>query len=219
MFDISVTDRCHKILAKYISEGDTVIDCTAGGGADTLFLAKSVGSDGRVLAFDVQEAALNATEKLLRKNGFLCKRFVSSSQPDFSSEIKTVTKSISSSNNNASVLLIHDSHEKIGTLFSILSNNAPSVIMYNLGYLPGGDHSIVTKAETTLNAIRASLDVIKENGIISIVTYPGHEEGARENQLINKLLSYLPPDRFEVLTIDQTNRSNAPVLYLINKKR
>ena len=91
--------------------------------------------------------------------------------------------------------------------------------MYNLGYLPGGDHSIVTKAETTLNAIRASLDVIKENGIISIVTYPGHEEGARENQLINKLLSYLPPDRFEALTIDQTNRSNAPVLYLINKKR
>ena len=219
MFDISVTDRCHKILAKYISEGDTVIDCTAGGGSDTLFLAKCVGSDGRVLAFDVQEAALNATEKLLRKNGFLCKRLVPSSQPDFSSEIKTVTKSISSSNNNASVLLIHDSHEKIGTLFSILSNNAPSVIMYNLGYLPGGDHSIVTKAETTLNAIRASLDVIKENGIISIVTYPGHEEGARENQLINKLLSYLPPDRFEVLTIDQTNRSNAPVLYLINKKR
>ena len=44
MFDISVTDRCHKILAKYISEGDTVIDCTAGGGADTLFLAKSVGT-------------------------------------------------------------------------------------------------------------------------------------------------------------------------------
>ena len=198
MFDISVTDRCHKILAKYISEGDTVIDCTAGGGSDTLFLAKCVGSDGRVLAFDVQEAALNATEKLLRKNGN--------------------TKSIFS-NNNASVLLIHDSHEKIGTLFSILSNNAPSVIMYNLGYLPGGDHSIVTKAETTLNAIRASLDVIKENGIISIVTYPGHEEGARENKLINKLLSYLPPDRFEVLTIAQTNRSNAPVLYLINKKR
>ncbi|MEE1170267.1 MAG: class I SAM-dependent methyltransferase [Anaerovoracaceae bacterium] len=219
MFDISVTDRCHKILAKYISEGDTVIDCTAGGGADTLFLAKSVGTGGCVLAFDVQETALNVTEKLLQKNGFLCKRFVSSSQPDFSSEIKTVTKSISSSNNNASVLLIHDSHEKIGTLFSILSNNAPSVIMYNLGYLPGGDHSIVTKAETTLNAIRASLDVIKENGIISIVTYPGHEEGARENQLINKLLSYLPPDRFEVLTIDQTNRINAPVLCLINKKR
>lgn len=219
MFDISVTDRCHKILAKYISEGDTVIDCTAGGGADTLFLAKSVGSSGCVLAFDVQETALNATEKLLQKNGFLCKRFVSSSQPDFSSEIKTVTKSISSSNNDPSVLLIHDSHEKIGTLFSILSNNAPSVIMYNLGYLPGGDHSIVTKAETTLNAIRASLDVIKENGIISIVTYPGHEEGAREKQLINKLLSYLPPDRFEVLTIDQTNRSNAPVLYLVNKKR
>ena len=219
MFDISVTDRCHKILAKYISEGDTVIDCTAGGGADTLFLAKCVGSDGRVLAFDVQETALNVTEKLLQKNGFLCKRFVSSSQPVFSSEIKTATKSISSSNNDPSVLLIHDSHEKIGTLFSILSNNAPSVIMYNLGYLPGGDHSIVTKAETTLNAIRASLDVIKENGIISIVTYPGHEEGARENQLINKLLSYLPPDRFEALTIDQTNRSNAPVLYLINKKR
>ena len=219
MFDISVTDRCHKILAKYISEGDTVIDCTAGGGADTLFLAKSVGTGGCVLAFDVQETALNVTEKLLQKNGFLCKRFVSSSQPDFSSEIKTDNKSFSSSNIDPSVLLIHDSHEKIGTFFSILPKNAPSVIMYNLGYLPGGDHSIVTKAGTTLTSVRASLDIIKENGIISIVTYPGHEEGARENKLVNELLSDLPPDRFEVLTIAQTNRSNAPVLYLINKKR
>lgn len=219
MFDISVTDRCHKILAKYISEGDTVIDCTAGGGADTLFLAKSVGTGGCVLAFDVQETALNVTEKLLQKNGFLCKRFVSSSQPDFSSEIKTDNKSFSSSNIDPSVLLIHDSHEKIGTFFSILPKNAPSVIMYNLGYLPGGDHSIVTKAGTTLTSVRASLDIIKENGIISIVTYPGHEEGARENKMVNELLSDLPPDRFEVLTIAQTNRSNAPVLYLINKKR
>ena len=65
MFDISVTDRCHKILAKYISEGDTVIDCTAGGGADTLFLAKCVGSDGRPIFLQKSKPTLNQSSQII----------------------------------------------------------------------------------------------------------------------------------------------------------
>ena len=201
MFDISVTERCQRILAEYSKEGDTVIDCTAGGGWDTLFLAGQVGRTGCVLSFDVQQQALDATEKLLGENGFLCKR------------ISSPYEYISSTEHNAGIYLTNDSHENLRHYYS-----EPSVIMYNLGYLPGGDHNIVTTAGATLASVDTALKTIKKNGIISIVTYPGHEEGSKEDLLIRQLTADLPANSFEVLTIEQSNRSNAPVSYLIYKK-
>ncbi len=52
-------------LKGIIREGDYVIDGTAGRGRDTLFLAQCVGPQGQVYAFDIQEEAITATEKLL----------------------------------------------------------------------------------------------------------------------------------------------------------
>jgi predicted methyltransferase len=49
-----------------IHAGDQVIDATAGNGYDTLFLAECVGASGKVLAFDVQEAAIvSAKERVV----------------------------------------------------------------------------------------------------------------------------------------------------------
>jgi ubiquinone/menaquinone biosynthesis C-methylase UbiE len=59
------TTLAQEILRPLIAPGDVVIDATAGNGHDTLFLAEAVGPDGRVLAFDVQEAALDASRVLL----------------------------------------------------------------------------------------------------------------------------------------------------------
>ena len=56
----------HKyFLEPYVKEGATCVDFTMGNGHDTLFLSKSVGENGRVFAFDVQEQALASTKKLL----------------------------------------------------------------------------------------------------------------------------------------------------------
>ncbi len=52
----------------YIEEGDSVVDATAGNGRDTLELAKAVGTNGKVLAIDIQEQALSSTKKLLQEN-------------------------------------------------------------------------------------------------------------------------------------------------------
>lgn len=59
------TALAQEILRPLISEGDLVIDATAGNGHDTLFLAECVGAAGRVLAFDVQEAALVSAKSRL----------------------------------------------------------------------------------------------------------------------------------------------------------
>ena len=60
LFPPRPTDLAHTILREAIRPGDTVIDATAGNGHDTVFLAEIVGSNGRVLAFDIQASAIEA---------------------------------------------------------------------------------------------------------------------------------------------------------------
>jgi ubiquinone/menaquinone biosynthesis C-methylase UbiE len=47
-----------------------VIDATAGNGHDTVFLAECVGETGKVLAFDIQEAALVSARSRVEEAGF-----------------------------------------------------------------------------------------------------------------------------------------------------
>ena len=70
MFPPRPTHLAHIILRETIQEGDVVIDATAGNGHDTVFLAECVGVTGRVLAFDVQESAIESARTRLRKAGF-----------------------------------------------------------------------------------------------------------------------------------------------------
>jgi len=55
----------HLFLRRTLRTGDTVIDATCGNGHDTLFLARLVGREGRVWAFDLQPEALASTADLL----------------------------------------------------------------------------------------------------------------------------------------------------------
>mgnify|MGYP001783120815 CR=1 FL=1 len=57
---------------------------------------------------------------------------------------------------------------------------SPRVVMFNLGWLPGAEHVVTTKTETTMQAAEAALDLVLPDGFVSICIYPGHEEGARE---------------------------------------
>ena len=191
------------ILAEYISKGDTVIDCTAGNGHDTLFLARATGPSGKVLAFDVQEKALDASEGLLRDNGFSCKRIS-----------RHHSGVLACDEASPSIFLINDSHENIRDY----TVTEPQVIIYNLGYLPGGDHSMVTTPASTISSVRSSLDILRQGGVISVITYPGHEEGAAEERLLSELFGSLKPGAYEVLYISQHNRNNSPNLFLCYKK-
>ena len=60
----------HKqFILEHLSEGEVAVDFTMGNGNDTLFLSKTVGKKGRVYAFDIQESALESTERLLKNEG------------------------------------------------------------------------------------------------------------------------------------------------------
>ena len=56
----------HKyFVLQHLKEGEVAVDFTMGNGNDTLFLSNAVGKDGRVYAFDIQEAALKSTRARL----------------------------------------------------------------------------------------------------------------------------------------------------------
>jgi len=66
-----------------------------------------------------------------------------------------------------------------------------SAIMFNLGYLPGGDHGVTTSESETIAAIAVSEKLLKSGGLLSIVCYPGHPEGASEADNVESWLTGL----------------------------
>ncbi|MGB0417054.1 MAG: methyltransferase domain-containing protein, partial [Coraliomargarita sp.] len=60
-----LTERCHRYLEDAVNRGNLAIDATAGNGHDTVKLAELVGADGRVLAIDLQQQAIDAAQARL----------------------------------------------------------------------------------------------------------------------------------------------------------
>ena len=57
-----------KFILAHLGKGDVAVDFTMGNGYDSVFLSQTVGENGFVYAFDIQEKALLSTEKNLRSN-------------------------------------------------------------------------------------------------------------------------------------------------------
>lgn len=92
------------------------------------------------------------------------------------------------------------------------------IAIFNLGYLPGGDHKFTTKDDTTLKAIDKILNNLNINGYVAIVMYPGHEEGLKEYQSIKLFVKDLPKKSFTVGWYKMINHNfNAPALCWIEK--
>jgi predicted methyltransferase len=62
-------------------------------------------------------------------------------------------------------------------------------VMFNLGYLPGADHSLITTAEETLAALAAAAELIVPGGLLTVVCYPGHVGGERETLAVKEWAS------------------------------
>lgn len=60
----------HKIIEEKVKAGNFCIDATAGRGHDTAFLCSLVGESGRVIAFDIQQQAVDSTRELLQEQGY-----------------------------------------------------------------------------------------------------------------------------------------------------
>lgn len=83
-------------------------------------------------------------------------------------------------------------------------------IVFNLGYLPGGDHQIATKADSTIQALEQGLKILKKNGLMSICIYSGGDSGFEEKDAVLQWLQQLDPKKYLVLVTQYYNRPNHP---------
>lgn len=95
--------------------------------------------------------------------------------------IHSTKKKLSQEKSNCEVEFICGSHAFFP---SQIKAESVKLIVYNLGYLPGGNKAITTRASSTLQSIKNALSLISRKGMISITLYPGHDEGRKETDAI-----------------------------------
>lgn len=187
---VSVLSFAHKLVGERLHVGDWAIDATVGGGNDTLFLIKCVGDSGHIIGFDIQEEALDAARTRISSEGIETDR----------------------------VTLVLESHERMAAHVSLQNQANVGAVMFNLGYLPGGDLSVITTSVTTIPAIEAALRLIRVGGIVTIVVYPGHSGGDVEAAAVTEWCEQLPQREFQVLIYRFVNRQTAaPYLIAVEK--
>jgi predicted methyltransferase len=93
-----------------------------------------------------------------------------------------------------------------------------AVVMFNLGYLPGSDKSIITRTDSTIKGITACLYLLRPGGILTVIAYPGHTGGAEETEAVAKLLGELSPAEFSVQeTRSEHDKPTSPRLFVVRK--
>ena len=128
----------------------SVLMLQLGNGNDTLLLSQLCGESGKVLAFDIQEQALTATQKRLNA-GHVPENY----------------------------RLLLESHANMA---EYATPDSVSCIVFNFGYLPGGDHSLATRGETSIQALTQALTLLKKGGMISLCIYSGGDSGFEERE-------------------------------------
>ena len=91
--------------------------------------------------------------------------------------------------------------------------------MFNFGYLPGGDKTVTTKADSSVRAIQAAAALLAEGGLLTAVVYSGHLAGRAEAAAIEQWAAALPQEQYQVLHYRFTNQRNHPPQLLAIEKR
>lgn len=184
-------DLAHHFWQQCVRIGDCVIDATCGNGHDTLRLCQfALSTDkGKVYAIDIQSQAIESTRIFLDDH----------LSPELMKRVEFQQR-------------CHSSFPD-----AILPKSI-KLIVYNLGYLPGGNKAYTTQLETTLKSLDQAQELLIPGGVISVTCYPGHAEGAKEQDALVAYASHLSPIDWSCCQHIWLNRKLAPSLYLIQKK-
>ena len=82
--------------------------------------------------------------------------------------------------------------------------------VFNFGYLPKGDHTLATRAESSIQALTVSLSLLKKGGILMLCIYSGGDSGFEERDALLKWLKVLDSRKFLVIKTEYYNRPNHP---------
>ena len=93
------------------------------------------------------------------------------------------------------------------------------VILFNLGWLPGIEHAVTTRTETTLAAVNAAVELLKPGGVMTVCVYPGHDEGKRELAALLEWAKGLDSAWLDARITSYLNiRNDPPVMIAVAKR-
>ena len=189
---LSINSYAHKLISQNVKPGNIAIDATAGNGNDTAFLSALLGEQGKLYVFDIQSEALEQSKKRVMKQG----------------------------------LPVPQMHWLQASHSEMLQNVDPSdygqihAIMFNLGFYPSGDPSIITLPESTLAALSQAIKLLIPGGLLTIAVYPGHPGGDIEAETVSHWAAALAYEHYQVLCYRFINSvHNSPYLIAIEKRK
>ena len=185
---IRVTERAQKLATDVLRPGDIAVDGTAGKGRDTACLAQAVGATGHVHAFDIQPEAIASTRNLLGLAGLLDR-----------------------------VSLHLRSHAELTEVLSTSQRGKIGVAIFNLGYLPGGDASIITRPSSTDHALRSALEHLRPGGRLICVAYTGHPGGPEESDIVLRFAEEQSAAGLQVEKVGYYPTPGKPWILVVNK--
>lgn len=92
-------------------------------------------------------------------------------------------------------------------------------VLFNLGWLPGAEHGVTTQTSTTLQAVEAALALLKEEAVMTVCIYPGHEEGTNELHSLLEWAGKLDDKRYDAVLKHYVNQPNDPPQMLAVRKK
>lgn len=128
--------------------------------------------------------------------------------------IRNTAEKLSANGMSHRVLLINDGHQHMEKYVS----EQVKAVMFNLGYLPGGDHSIATRAETTIAAIESAMKLLVVGGIITLVVYYGGDSGFDEKDRLLEYIKGIDYKKFTVMKTEFVNQPNCPPILVCIEK-
>ena len=178
---MALTDDAHRIIRDHFQGNNMglAVDATCGNGFDTQFLAEL--GFKRVLAFDIQELAISATQERLKQ-----------------AKINQVE-------------LVLASHQVMNQYI----DTTIDCVMFNFGYLPTGDKTIVTTPENSVAALAVASSLLSPDGLISLMCYPGHPSGAAETKVIRDWFKTLNNQWVIKTHLAVSPKPTAPILFTL----
>ena len=186
------------------------------------FPLNSLGLTHRVMAAHVKPGGfcIDATAGKGRDTLFLCSLVGERGRVlamDIQPEAVAQTRALLEENGVAErAAVVQACHSRMGEYAPAESVDA---IMFNFGWLPGGDHTVFSGPDTSIAAVQTGLELLKPGGVMTLCIYYGRENGTTERDALLAFLPTLDNRRYTVIRGDFVNRTgDVPIPVCIVKE-
>ena len=87
-------------------------------------------------------------------------------------------------------------------------------VIFNFGYLPKADPTIITQPDSSIKAVQAAWDLLRKDGVLVLCCYVGHTGGQEETDVIDH---WIQENQLSIDLTYRQDRPQSPILKIIKK--